>query len=183
MKICTMTIRDFIYIVPLFIWACGSQIDEVSQEMAEIRKLKSQHKIDLPQFHPVPTFSYSAQHLRSPFVLSSMPPRLKDSHYMSAKQRQGIKPALEQFPLEELQFKGSLRNQHGDYIALVQTPEGRLERVQLGAYIGVNQARVVQINLFQIKVLESAYDGKRGYVTRPRRLLRSITSDGVQRNK
>lgn len=175
MRIAMMKIKGLVYSVTLFISACASQIDEVSQEMAEIRKSKLQKKVDLVQFHPVPRFSYSAQHLKSPFVSGSMSIRPQEQQ-LNRKQRQAIIPVLEQFPLEKFQFKGSVRDQNGGYIALVQTPEGRLEPVQVGRYIGVNQGRVVQINMFKIKVIETIFEGKGAHKTRSRSILRSVST-------
>ncbi len=41
-------------------------------------------------------------------------------------------------------MKGSMR-QNGQILALIQTPDGEIERIQRGSYMGVNHGRVVNI--------------------------------------
>ena len=68
-------------------------------------------------------------------------------------------------------MKGSLRSQSGRITALIQTPDGEIERVQRGSYLGVNHGRVVNITPTQIDLLEIIPDGREGYVERPRSLI------------
>lgn len=78
---------------------------------------------------------------------------------------------LESFPIENLNMKGSLLNQSGKIMALIQTPDGQVERVQVGNYMGLNQGRIVRISPTQIDVVEIIPDGREGYVERPRSLI------------
>lgn len=171
---CTMKKTGFVYIMPLFMLACDSQIDVVSQEMSKIRQLKSTKTVERPIFHPVPRFKYSAHHLKSPFVPDSLQSKFHLSSRLMRNQQLRLRQPLEQFSLDDLSFKGGFRTQSGKYIGLVQTPDGRLERIQLGSYMGLYQGKVIQINAFQIQLLEMVLDGERGYVTKRRRLLRSV---------
>jgi type IV pilus assembly protein PilP len=68
-------------------------------------------------------------------------------------------------------MKGSLLNQAGKIMALIQTPDGQVERVQVGNYMGLNQGRIVKITPTQIDVVEIIPDGREGYVERPRSLI------------
>ena len=47
---------------------------------------------------------------------------------------------LESYALEALNMKGSMRNNRGQILALIQTPDQQIERVQVGNYMGMNQA-------------------------------------------
>ena len=78
---------------------------------------------------------------------------------------------LETYALEILSFKGSMRNQTGGIVALIQTPDGQIERVQVGNYMGSNHGRIVKITPTQIDVIEIIPDGREGYVERPRSLI------------
>ena len=78
---------------------------------------------------------------------------------------------LESYAIESLNMKGSLRSQSGRITALIQTPDGEIERVQHGSYLGVNHGRVVNITPTQIDLLEIIPDGREGYVERPRSLI------------
>jgi type IV pilus assembly protein PilP len=70
-----------------------------------------------------------------------------------------------------LNLKGSLRNQSGQIMALIQTPDGQVERVQVGSYMGLNHGRIIKITPTQIDVMEIIPDGREGYVERPRSLI------------
>lgn len=151
---------------------CNSRIDAVNEEMANIR---SQPPIPIepaPVFSPVPTFSYSAQQLRSPVLPSSLANELK---VMSGKRvypnfsRQN--QPLESYAIELLSFKGSMKGKTGAIIALIQTPDGEVEQVQVGNYLGVNQGRIININPTRIDLMEIVPDGRDGYIERPRSLV------------
>ena len=68
-------------------------------------------------------------------------------------------------------MKGSMRNSRGQVMALIQTPDHQIERVQVGNYIGMNQGRITHIGPTQIDLVEIVPDGREGYVERPRTLV------------
>ena len=67
---------------------------------------------------------------------------------------------LESYPLETLTMKGSMRNQAGQILALIQTPDGEVERIQRGSYMGLNHGRVIGITPTQINLIEIIPDGR-----------------------
>ena len=64
-----------------------------------------------------------------------------------------------------------MRNSRGQIIALIQTPDGQIEQVQRGNYMGMHHGRIVQITPTQIDLVEIIPDGREGYVERPRSLV------------
>lgn len=78
---------------------------------------------------------------------------------------------LESYAIESLNMKGSMRGQNGQILALIQTPDGEIERVQRGSYLGMNHGRVINITATQIDLVEIIPDGREGYVERPRSLV------------
>ena len=151
---------------------CDSRIDAVNQRMAEIRNEPALPIEPAPVFAPVPLFNYAAHQLKSPFMPSSLAAELK---IMSGKQvypnfNRQPQP-LESYPLESLNMKGSMRGKGNNTIALIQTPDGQVERVQVGSYLGVNQGRITKISPTQIDLVEIVPDGRDGYVERPRTLV------------
>ena len=64
-----------------------------------------------------------------------------------------------------------MRGKTNETIALIQTPDRQIERVQVGNYLGMNQGRVVKISPTQIDLVEIVPDGRDGYVERPRTLV------------
>lgn len=151
---------------------CDSRIDAVNQEMANIRNEPPLPIEAAPVFSPVPSFNYSAQQLRSPFLPSSLANELK---IMSGKRvypnfSRSAQP-LESYALETLNMKGSMKGSSGQVVALIQTPDGEIERIQRGSYLGMNQGRVVEITPTRIDVIEIVPDGRDGYIERPRSLV------------
>lgn len=150
---------------------CDSRIDAVNQKMAEIRNQPPLPIEPAPTFDPVPSFNYSAQQLRSPFLPSSLANELK---IMSGKRvypnfsRQ--QQPLESYALETLSFKGSMKD-NGKIVGLIQTPDKEVERVQTGNYVGMNQGRIISITPTRIDLLEIVPDGRDGYIERPRSLV------------
>lgn len=151
---------------------CDSRIDAVNQEMANIRNQPPLPIEPAPDFMPVETFNYAAHQIKSPFLPSSLAAELK---IMAGKRvypnlSRQLQP-LESYPLETLTMKGSMRNQAGQILALIQTPDGEVERIQRGSYMGLNHGRVVGITPTQIDLIEIIPDGREGYVERPRSLV------------
>ena len=68
-------------------------------------------------------------------------------------------------------MKGTLRNASGNIVALIRTPEGQIEQVQKGSYMGKNHGRVIEITPSQIALSEIVPDGQDGYIERPRNLV------------
>ncbi|MFW1858049.1 pilus assembly protein PilP [Acinetobacter defluvii] len=151
---------------------CDSRIDAVNQQMAAIRSQPPLPIEPAPTFDPVPSFNYSAQQLRSPFLPSSLANELK---IMSGKRvypnfsRQS--QPLESYALETLSFKGSMKSNNGQIVGLIQTPDKEVERVQTGNYLGMNQGRIISITPTRIDLLEIVPDGRDGYIERPRSLV------------
>ncbi|QXW26252.1 pilus assembly protein PilP [Acinetobacter johnsonii] len=156
----------------IILTGCESRIDVVNQEMANIRNQPPVPIEPAPDFIPVDSFAYGAQQLRSPFLPSSLAAELKvmagKRVYPNFNRQQ---QPLESFPIENLNMKGSLLNQSGKIMALIQTPDGQVERVQVGNYMGLNHGRIVKITPTQIDVVEIIPDGREGYVERPRSLI------------
>ena len=152
--------------------ACSSRVDEVNARMQEIRNQPPLPIPPAPVFLPVPSFGYAAQQLRSPFLPDSLALELK---VMAGKRVQPdlARPPqfLEQFPLESLLMKGTMKNASGALYGLIQAPEGGVVRVEKGNYMGKNYGRIVDITQSQITVIEIVPDGRDGFVERPRNLV------------
>lgn len=152
--------------------ACGSSVDAVNSKMQEIRARPPLPIPPAPVFLPVPSFAYSAQQLKSPFMPDSLALELK---VMAGKRVQPdlARPPqfLEQFQLESLIMKGTMKNASGALYGLIQAPEGGVVRVEKGNYMGKNYGRIVDITPSQISVVEIVPDGRDGFVERPRNLV------------
>ncbi|NHB56758.1 pilus assembly protein PilP [Acinetobacter sp. 194] len=159
-------------VVGISLVGCSSQIDVVNQEMANIRSEPPGRIEPAPEFPPVPTFAYSAQQLRNPFYPSSLANELKVMSGKKVYPNLSREPQpLEEYALESLNFKGSMKGKSGAIVGLIQTPDREIERVQLGSYLGLNQGRIINISPTRIDLLEIVPDGSDGYIERPRSLV------------
>lgn len=155
----------------LVLAGCGSRVDVVNDEMAKIRSQPPLAIPPPPTFDAVPQFQYAAQNLRSPFIPSSLYTELKIMAGKRVYPDFSRQPQpLESFALETLMFKGSM-NLQGKTVALIQTSDGQVSRVQVGSYMGLNQGRIVKIAPTKIDLIEIVSDGRDGYVERPRSLV------------
>ncbi|MFT4021880.1 MAG: pilus assembly protein PilP [Acinetobacter sp.] len=156
----------------VMLWGCDSRMDDVQQEMAKIRNESPLAIAAAPTFDAAPTFLYSAQHLRNPFLPNSLYTELK---VMAGKQVYpdlSRKPQpLEAYALETLKMKGTMHKAAASLVALIQTPDGNIQPVYVGNYMGLNRGRITRITPSSIELAEILSDGQGGYVERPRNLV------------
>lgn len=77
-----------------------------------------------------------------------------------------VKEYLESFPLDTLSMVGSLQ-QNGTLWALVQTPDGTIQRVREGNHLGQNHGKVENISSTSIRLIEIVPDGFGGHMESP----------------
>lgn len=153
---------------------CSASFEDVQAQMEAIRQ-KPRGKVEPPpEFTPMPTFTYAAHQLRSPFA----PPMSAEQMLMNSGKK--VEPDLnrpqeylERFNLEALRFRGTLQRPNGPLFALVEDSNGGVQRVRVGNYMGKNQGKVMEIAPTQISIVEVVPDGRDGWVERPRSLTLS----------
>lgn len=158
----------------LLLTACSASFEDVQSQMEAIRQ-KPRGKVDPPpEFNPMPTFTYAAHQLRSPFA----PPVSAEQLQLSSGKK--VEPDLtrpqeylERFNLEALRLRGTLQKPGAALFALIEDSNGGVQRVKVGNYLGKNQGRIVEITPSQISLVEIVPDGRDGWVERPRSLTLS----------
>lgn len=148
----------------LALGACSNDMDELRQQVAEIKNRPGERIEPLPEIKPYEAFAYTASNLRSPFVPSA-PARSE----LAAGVRPDVKRPrefLEQFPLDTMRMVGTLQLQGRNY-GLVQGKDGLVHRVLPGNYMGQNDGRIVGITSTKISIVEIVPDGLGGYIERP----------------
>ena len=142
---------------------CGGDMDDLLAYIDEVKSRPGGRIEPLPQIKPYQTFSYTAEALRSPFLPDKGPRRAVASGPRPIVDRP--KQFLEQFPLDTLRMVGALEIEGKTY-ALVQTPDGLVNRVLPGNYVGQNDGRIVAITESEIRVEELVPDGMGGFFKR-----------------
>lgn len=158
----------FLCLSSLFLSACqkGSHQDIV--DFIEESKRKQPGKVKaLPVYSPYKPYVYNATQLRNPFE----PPALVEKKVLAASSN--VKPdldrqkqRLENFEFSSLRMVGTIKKR-GVLWALIQDPEGSIERVKPGYYLGKNHGRITEMNNQNIDVVEIVPNGLDGWLERP----------------
>ncbi len=153
--------------------ACTSDFDVMKERMDVIRQEPRGRVEPPPEFTPMPTFTYAAHQLRSPFV---PPVTLED--LVAADPSKKVAPDfsrpqeyLEKYGLEALRMRGTITRPGSTLYGLVEDADGGVQRIKVGSYMGKNHGKIVEITQGQINIMEIVPDGRDGWVERPRSLV------------
>ena len=143
---------------------CSSDMDQLKQQIAEIKARPGERIEPLPEIKPYEAFVYGDANLRSPFVPSA--PARSDLANAIRPDAKRPREFLEQFPLDTLRMVGTLELQ-GNHYGLVQGKDGLVHRILPGNHVGQNDGRVTAITNSKISLIEIVPDGLGGYIERP----------------
>jgi type IV pilus assembly protein PilP len=143
---------------------CSSNLDELQQQVAEIKARPGERIEPLPEVKPYESFTYAASNLRSPFMPSA--PARNDVANAVRPDVKRAREFLEQFPIDTMTMVGTLQLQGRTY-GLVQGKDGLVHRVLPGSFMGQNDGRVISITATRISLIEIIPDGVGGYIERP----------------
>jgi len=153
-----------IAVAVLSLSACSNGMEQLQQQVAEIKARPGEAIEPLSEVKPYEAFTYAAGNMRSPFVPT--PPARSD---MASGVRPDVKRPrefLEQFPLDTMKMVGTLALQGRNY-GLVQGKDGLVHRVLPGNFVGQNDGRILGISPTKITIVEIVPDGLGGYIERP----------------
>ena len=159
-----MTRLIFIAVAVLSLSACSNGMEQLQQQVAEIKARPGEAIDPLPEIKPYEAFTYAAGNMRSPFVPT--PPARND---MANGVRPDVKRPrefLEQFPLDTLRMVGTLEAA-GSFFGLVQDKDGLVHRVLPGNHLGQNDGKILRVTSGAIELVEIVPDGLGGYFERP----------------
>ena len=148
----------------LALGGCSSEMDELQQQVADIKARPGERVEPLPEIKPYEAYTYKAAEMRSPFVASA--PARNDVTNAVRPDVKRAREFLEQFPLDTLRMVGTLQL-HGRNYGLVQGKDGLVHRVLPGSYVGQNDGRVIGISGTKVTIIEIVPDGLGGYIERP----------------
>ena len=159
-----MTRLIFIAVAVLSLSACSNGMEQLQQQVAEIKARPGEAIDPLPEIKPYEAFTYAAGNMRSPFVPT--PPARTDVANGVRPDVKRPREFLEQFPLDTMRMVGTLQLLGRNY-GLVQGKDGLVHRVLPGNYLGQADGRVTEISPSKISVVEIVPDGLGGYMERP----------------
>lgn len=153
-------------LVAVSLSACADRISDAEQKMAQIRSEPAKPVPPLPEPVVIQDFTHSAGEFRSPFLAPSL-------QNMQAQQTQEsavkpdinrVKEALENYDLTELVYRGRVTATDGKIYGLVQLPDGYVQQVQVGEYMGRSDGKILEITPTQINLEEIVPDARVGFV-------------------
>jgi type IV pilus assembly protein PilP len=148
--------------------ACEKSSHQDVKDFIAESKRKQPGKIKpLPLYAPYKPHVYDPAGLRSPFE----PPAVVQKKVLAAKSN--VKPdldrsrqRLEQFEFSTLRMVGSIKKD-GVIWGLIRDPEGSIERVKEGYYLGKNHGRIVSLTEQKADIIEIVPNGLNGWLERP----------------
>lgn len=140
---------------------CGANIDDLILYTNQVRANTQVSVEEYPEFKPLPSVSYKASDLRSPFLRSnkeSAVAQAVNTPNCEQPNHKRKKEPLESFGIDGLQMSGVFTN-NGRQYALVKANDGSLHKVTVGSYLGLFHGRVTRITDTEITILEMLPDG------------------------
>ncbi len=151
-------------VLSLSLCACGGNSKELHRYIKKVKSRPSKQIEPIPSFKPIATHTYSSAHKRSPFK------RLVINNNQSFQpDLNRVKEPLESYALDSLRMVGTLAKNHAMW-ALVQTPDGKVQPIKMGGYIGLNHGQIVSITGDEVKIVETV-KGPNGWEKRPAALV------------
>lgn len=147
----------------------GHEFADLRRQLDDIRKRPRGAIQPPPEFESQPTYTYAAHKLRSPFQMPAGYDVVVDvSARAVAPDSTRPREYLEQFNIEALRMKGTIRREGQPLVALIDDGAGGTHPVRQGNYLGRNYGRVVAVEETRLSVMEIVPDGHDGWVERPR---------------
>lgn len=111
-----------------------------------------------PEVKPYEPFAYdNADNLQDPFKPRKPESRSASRPGLNQPDMDRPKEALEEFPLEGLRMVGYLRQNKVSY-AVIRAPDGKLHRVKVGNYVGMNFGLIKEVGETEVLVQETVQD-------------------------
>lgn len=144
-------------ILYLVLVGCAPELNDLKHYTQQVKQATMPYVEPYPEYQVSPSFSYTSNHLPSPFTL------IKEVNIPQAKHCyqpnvQRAKAPLEAYDINTLSFGGSI-SVNDVHWALVRSADGILHKVKVGDHIGLFYGKVTQVNDGVISIEQSLPDG------------------------
>ncbi|MGH1439621.1 MAG: pilus assembly protein PilP [Cellvibrionaceae bacterium] len=168
-----MNSRTYLFLIMTAVTVLGacssSESHQDLRDFIEENKRRPPGKIkEAPQIEPYEAFSYDAYRLRSPFdrpVSVQLQQQIISSSGNVKPDTTRKKERLEQYDLSSLNMVGTLKKD-GALWALISDPDGSIERVRRGNYVGRNNGKITGLYENKVDLIEIVASGE-GWLERP----------------
>lgn len=151
----------------LFLSGCNGDIGDLEQYFSEQRGRPAAPIAPIPEVKPYLRYVYPL-HEKDPFDSDMLAPntvreQIVDNGIDIDTTR--VPEFLEGFPLDSLRMVGTVEKDKTLW-ALVKIPEGAIQTVKFGNYLGQNYGKIVDISDVKMSMLETVSNGLGGYEER-----------------
>jgi len=162
-------------IVLTLLSGCFDDTAEIKAHMEQVKETTTSYIKPMPEVKPFKHIAYSADNLRSPFVLpkpEAIQQKIQQMAGCLSPDTNRRKQPLEKYALSDLTMRGTLGDSRVLW-ALLEASDLSLHRVATGNYLGLYNGRITQVSVKAVTLIELAPDGAGCWVERQARL--SIT--------
>ncbi|ATC99731.1 MAG: pilus assembly protein PilP [Pseudomonadota bacterium] len=147
--------------LPLILSGCFDDLTEQQEFINQVRANTNNNVEPIPEIKNFNHFAYTASEKRSPFVAPKpevIQDRLLQVQNCLHPDPRRRKEALERFPLENLQMRGTIGSAT-ELLALITAPDNSLHEIGVGERMGLFNGKVTQVQNGFIELLELIPDG------------------------
>lgn len=152
----------------VLISSCFDDTSEIKAHIADVKANTTNYIEPMPEVNPFIHIAYSAEKLRSPFVLpkaEAIQEKIQQLAGCLSPDTNRRKQPLEKYALSDLIMRGTLGD--ADMLwALLEASDASLHRVASGNYLGLNNGRITEVSENNVKITELAPDGAGCWVER-----------------
>ncbi|MEW6995338.1 pilus assembly protein PilP [Colwelliaceae bacterium MEBiC 14330] len=147
---------------------CFDDTSEIKAHMEQVKATTTNYIEPMPEVKPFNHITYSADDLRSPFVLpkaEAIQQKIQQMADCLSPDTNRRKQPLEKYALSDLTMRGTLGDENMLW-ALLEASDLSLHRVAVGNYLGLYNGRITQVSAKSVKIIELAPDGSGCWVER-----------------
>ncbi|MCK5902320.1 MAG: pilus assembly protein PilP [Cocleimonas sp.] len=153
-------------LVTVFLSACNKDISDIDDYFSEKKAAPAKPIDPMPELKPYLRYVYP-KHDKNPFDVSMLipdtTPKIIDNGIKLDTTR--VREFLESFPLDGLEMVGTVSKEKTLW-ALIRTPDGGVQSIKKGNFIGQNYGRILSISEVKIDLKEVVPNGSGGYKER-----------------
>ncbi|HQS59596.1 MAG: pilus assembly protein PilP [Gallionellales bacterium 35-53-114] len=156
-----------VLLVSLLLLGCGGEEFQDLQDFVNNSGADLRGQVDpAPEIKPYEPFPYdNSASLPDPFKARKQEAKNTGGTGLNQPDFARPKQELENFPLESMKMVGYLRKGNTGN-AIIRSSEGKLHRVKVGNYIGMNFGQIITISEAEVKIKEMVQDGAGDWLER-----------------
>jgi type IV pilus assembly protein PilP len=147
--------------------ACGGEEFQDLKDFVRDSGADLRGQVDpAPEIKPYEPFPYdNSASLPDPFKARKQETKNLSGSGLNQPDLARPKQELEEFPLESMKMVGYLRKGNVGH-AIIRSSEGKLHRVKVGNYVGMNFGQIISVTDTEVRIKEMVQDGAGDWLER-----------------